>query len=57
MNCSICNRPIVLAPTAKERAAKYGGRPSDYTRLFTEHVACALNKRDADTLELMRRIK
>lgn len=38
-NCTICNKPIVLAPTAQERAAKYGGKPSDYTNAFTTHAA------------------
>lgn len=54
MNCTICNKPIILTPSAKERAAKYGGKPSDYTALFTEHSDCAIKKRNEDTLELMR---
>lgn len=57
MNCSICGKPIILVPSAKERAKKYGRKPSDYTRLFTTHSECALAKREADTLELMRRLK
>lgn len=52
--CTICNKEIILTPSAAERAAKYGGKPSDYTRLFTEHATCALKKREADTVELMR---
>lgn len=52
--CTICNKKIVLTPSASERAAKYGGKPSDYTSIFTEHAACALKKREADTIELMR---
>lgn len=56
MKCSICHKEIVLSPSASERAKKYGGRSSDYTKLFTEHTECALKKREADTLELMRRI-
>ena len=55
MNCSICGKPIILIPSAAERAKKYGGRPSDYTKLFTTHSACALQKREADTLALMRK--
>lgn len=39
------------------RAKKHGGKPSDYTKLFTEHAECALKKREADTLALMRRVK
>ena len=55
-NCTICGNPIVLKPSAAERARKYGGKPSDYTRLFTEHTECTLAKREADTNELMRRL-
>ncbi len=54
MNCTICGLPVVLSPTAAERAARYGGKPSDYTKLFTEHTRCALDKRDADTKALLR---
>ncbi len=56
MNCSICCKPIILIPSAAERAKKVGGKPSDYTALFTEHSECALKKRKADTLELMHRL-
>lgn len=55
MKCSICKKEIVLSPSAKERADKYGGTPESYTRLFTTHSDCELNKRREDTLELMRR--
>lgn len=56
MNCTICGKRIILVPSAKERAAKFGGRPSDYTRLFTEHSACAIAKRERETAELMRKL-
>jgi hypothetical protein len=56
MNCTICGKKITLVPSAKERADKYGGKPSDYTKLFTQHSACALDKRERETLELMRRL-
>ena len=55
MRCSICGKEIVLSPSAKERADKYGGTPAFYTRLFTTHSDCELNKRREDTLKLMRR--
>ncbi len=54
-NCTICSKPIVLVPSAEERAKKYGGKPSDYTKLFTEHSECVVAKREAETLELIRR--
>lgn len=57
MKCTICNNPIVLVPSAAERAKRHGGKPSDYTKLFTTHAKCAVEKREAETVELMRRMK
>jgi len=45
MKCRICNTEIVLVPSAAERARKLGGKPSDYTKLFTVHDKCALAER------------
>lgn len=56
MKCTICNKEIVLIPSANERAKMYGGNPSEYTRLFTSHSECFLAKRKTETLELMRKI-
>lgn len=56
MKCTICGKPVLLVPSAKERAKKYGGKPSDYTELFTEHSACTINKRNEDVLKLMRKM-
>ena len=55
MNCTLCGLPVVISPSAAERAARYGGKASDYTRLFTTHTRCALDKREQGTLALMRR--
>ena len=52
-DCTICHKPIVLTPTAKERATKFGGKPSDYTNLFPTQSACFIAKRSADTRELL----
>jgi hypothetical protein len=56
MNCTICNLPIVLVPSAAERANKFGGTAAHYTALFTEHADCALRARDAETSELIKRL-
>jgi hypothetical protein len=56
MKCSICNEPIVLMPSAEERARKFGGSPSDYSRLFTEHSACALARRREGTSALIEKL-
>jgi hypothetical protein len=55
MKCSICKQEIELVPSAAARAKKFGGTASHYTRLFTEHAACIIRKRAAETLQLIRR--
>ena len=55
MLCSICNKPIVLVPSATERSNKYGNTPAFYTSLFTTHSKCFLDKRAKDTKILMQR--
>ncbi len=57
MNCTHCGKPIALVPSAKERAEKYGGKPSDYTRLFTMHSQCQIDKRNQEVDALMERIR
>ena len=58
MNCSICQKPITLSPSASERAAKDVTSKSAayYTSLFRTHVDCEMEKRKRDTLALMQRI-
>jgi len=57
MNCTICKKPIVLQPSAEERARKSGGKPSDYTKLFTIHADCQLKARQEATSFLMRSLR
>jgi hypothetical protein len=58
VNCTHCGKPIVLVPSAAERAAKDSGRPASYyTRLFTAHAECQIKARNESTLELIRRLK
>lgn len=47
-NCLVCGKPITLVPSAYERDGRYGGKPSDYTAIFTMHARCAINKRETD---------
>lgn len=58
MNCTICGNPIVLEPSAEERAARdTTGKTAEYYRsLFTEHAECSLRKRQEDTAVLMRKL-
>lgn len=56
-NCTICRKPIVLTPSAAERAKRFGGKPSDYAALFTEHADCTIAKRDRESRELMARYR
>ncbi len=53
MKCRICNTEIVLVPSAAERARNLGGKPSDYTKLFTMHDKCALAERAKSTSKLL----
>ena len=39
-NCFICNEPIILSPSAAERARKYGKTVKYYENLFTVHDKC-----------------
>lgn len=54
-DCTICGKPIVLMPSAAERARRHGGKPSDYTALFTTHSHCAIAKRTQQAIDNMRR--
>lgn len=54
-NCTICGKPIVLMPSAAERARRHGGKPSDYTAMFTTHSHCAIAKRTQEAIDTMRR--
>jgi len=55
MLCKICSKPILLVPSAEERAKKdvTGKSAAYYTSLFTEHSDCTLAKRKANTTKLM----
>jgi hypothetical protein len=59
MNCKICGKPIVLSPSAGERAKKdvTGKSAAYYTSLFTEHAQCLIDKRAHDTIDLIRRME
>jgi hypothetical protein len=54
MKCNICNKQVTLSPSAKERAKKFGGSPSHYTRLFPQHAECIVRKRSEESSELLR---
>jgi hypothetical protein len=56
MNCTHCNKKIVLIPSARERAAKFGGTPESYTKLFTMHASCSLERRAASVSELIKKL-
>lgn len=55
-NCIYCNKPIILVPSAEERAKLYGGKPSDYTKQFTYHADCFTKNHQNQTSELIERI-
>jgi hypothetical protein len=55
MICNHCGKPVVLVPSAAERARKFGSSPRDYERLFPVHADCALRERSLETLRLINR--
>ena len=57
MKCTYCNKPIILVPSAEVRAERFGGKPSDYIKLFTSHSECAIKHRNEETVKLMRKLK
>lgn len=38
MNCTICGKPVVLVPSAAERAKKYGDHPASYYTALRGHI-------------------
>ena len=46
VNCSICGKPVVLRPSAAERAAKSNMPAAHYTALFTRHAECEIAERN-----------
>lgn len=54
-SCTLCCQPITLVPSAEERSRKTGYPADFFRRLFAQHSACALAKREKDTLDLIRR--
>jgi hypothetical protein len=57
VNCCHCDQPIRLVPSATERAARFGGRPADYTRLFTAHADCTIRHRNELTSRLIQSLE
>jgi hypothetical protein len=53
--CKYCNKPVILTPSANERARRYGGVPADYTALFPNHSECEVAARSAQAVETMRK--
>lgn len=55
-NCLHCGKPIVLVPSAAERAAKdTSGKPASFfTNLFDYHAACTLELRQKSTRQLLK---
>jgi hypothetical protein len=53
--CTICNEPIILVPSAAERARKFGGRPQDYANAFDQHGTCTVRKRSEEARKNARR--
>ena len=57
MNCGICGKPVILVPSAAERAKKFGNTPEYYIRMFPNHVGCELMLREKETKEMLENRK
>jgi len=57
--CTICGEPIVLVPSAAERARKdVTGKPAQYfINLFDQHSECTVKKRSEEAVANMRRYR
>lgn len=53
--CDHCHKPIVLVPSAEERANKTGYPAQFYRNLFTMHADCTLALRRQQTQDLLMR--
>lgn len=54
MTCRHCQKPVVLHPTAAQRAERYGGTPREYTLLFPNHADCVVKAREQEAIDLLR---
>lgn len=54
--CNLCQQPVILVPSAEERAKKYGGTPDFYRSLFKVHSWCQIAANRASQLELTKRL-
>lgn len=56
LNCTYCGEPIILVPSAEERAKKdcTGKSARYYRNLFTIHTQCQIDKRSDEALKLMK---
>jgi hypothetical protein len=57
MNCSFCGKPVVLVPSAAERAKHLGKSASYYTALFPNHTDCLIRHRNKLFSESIERDK
>lgn len=55
-NCTICNKPIVLKPSAKERSEKFGLPIGYYKNKFSTHNECQLKKNRETVSALIKKL-
>ena len=54
MTCRHCHKPVILQPSARARAERFGGAPRDYILLFPNHADCVVKAREQETINLLR---
>lgn len=58
MICRHCNKPVILVPSAAERARKdvTGKSAAYYTSLFPTHAECSIRYRDSGSTYLIPKV-
>ena len=57
MKCTMCGKPIILVPSAEERAKKSCETPNYYRKLFTIHSYCLVKKRNYMNRQILNKSK
>jgi len=56
-SCKFCGKPIVLVPSAQERAKSTGLPASNFTKMFQWHSECLVEYRNREASAFIKRLK
>lgn len=57
LNCRICGAPVVLSPSANQRAKNSGYSANYYRNLFPDHAQCVVAKNSKEVSDLMAKLR